>query len=114
MSSAEVLVYPVWKRALFWLSWGLLFFAGYYLWHLLSMVGYLVFYGHRETLDMVLLVIMTTALVEVMLIAAHTVSCFWKSCCSFRSLMLWLLVGAALIPLAATLGAIYSVYTLTV
>lgn len=86
--------------------------AGLFLWHIFSMVGYLVWIGSRETVDLILTVIMGTALIEVLLIGVHTLARFWYRDYSFGRLSLWLLLGMLVIPLVATFSALYSYYKL--
>lgn len=86
--------------------------AGLFLWHIFSMVGYLVWVGSRETVDLILTVIMGTALIEVLLVGVHTLARFWCRDYSFGRLSLWLLLGMLVIPLVATVSALYSYYKL--
>lgn len=105
--------YAVWQQVMFWMGWGMLCAAGMFLWHIFSLVGYLVWVGSRETVDLTLTVILGTALIEVLLVGIHTLMQFWWKEYSFGRLSVWLLAGMLVIPLVAIFSSLYSIYTLT-
>ncbi len=100
--------YAGWQRVLFWSAWLLLFVPGYFIWHGFSLIGSLVIAGYHDTIDLVLLLIFGTSLVELLLIGVYTLTRFWHQGYPFKRLLLWLMVGIALIPLAAAVGGAYS------
>jgi hypothetical protein len=106
--------YSAWQQSLFWVGWLSLLVPGYFIWYGFSLVGSLVLHGYAETVDLVLVLLMGTALIEVLLVAVYTLTRFWHRTSSFKRLLLWLMLGIAGIPLAATLGCIYSYATLAV
>jgi hypothetical protein len=100
--------YAVWQQSLFWFGWLSLLVPGYFIAYGFSLVGSLVLSGYNETVDLVLVLIMGTALIELLLIGIYTFTRYWSGESSFGRLMLWLILGAAGIPLAALLGCVYS------
>ena len=100
--------YAVWQKSLFWVSWISLFVPGFFIAYGFHMLRSLVLNGYRETNDLLLLLIMGTALIELLLIAIYTFTRFWRQTAVFKRLMLWLMLGIAGIPLAATLGCVFS------
>lgn len=108
MVKMETRQYAIWQQSLFWVSWLLLLAPGGFIGYGFSIVGSLVLSGYHETVDLVLVLIMGTALVELLLIAVYTFTRYWSGEASFRRLLLWLALGAFGIPLAALLGCIYS------
>ncbi len=105
--------YAVWQQSLFWVGWLSLLIPGYFIGYGFSLVGSLVLHGYTETVDFVIVLIMGTALIELLLIGIYTFTQFRFQHASFRRLMLWLVVGAAGIPLAALLGCVYAYAKLT-
>ena len=95
MVRVEVPQYAMWQRSLFWLGWLSLLIPGYFISYGFTLVGSLV-------------LIMGTALLELLLIAIYTWTRFWFQETSFGHLVLWLVLGAAGIPLAALLGCVYA------
>ncbi|SEA69279.1 hypothetical protein SAMN05660964_02209 [Thiothrix caldifontis] len=108
MVKIETPNYTVWQQSLFWLGWLSLLIPGYFISYGFSLVGSLVLSGYTETVDLVLVLIMGTALIELLLIAIYTLTHFWFQESSFGRLVLWLVLGAAGIPLAALLGCVYA------
>lgn len=100
--------YAVWQQALFWFAWLLLLIPGYFIAYGFSLVGSLVLSGYNETVDLVLVLILGTALLELLLIAIYTITRYYAGVSSFGRLLGWLILGAAGIPLAALLGCVYS------
>lgn len=100
--------YAVWQRSLFWVGWLSLLVPAYFIGYGFTLVGSLVLSGYNETVDLVLVLIMGTALIELFLIATYTFTRFWSGETTFGRLLLWLILGAAGIPLAALLGCVYS------
>ncbi|MDQ5767867.1 hypothetical protein [Thiothrix subterranea] len=108
MLRVETPQYAVWQRSLFWLGWLSLLIPGYFISYGFTLVGSLVLSGYTETVDLVLVLIMGTALLELLLIAIYTLTRFWFQEASFGRLALLLVLGAAGIPLAALLGCVYA------
>lgn len=108
MEKVAAVQYQHWQRLLFWLSWLLLLIPGYFIWYGFAMIGNLVLHGYTETIDLVLLMIMGTSLLELLLVAIYTLTHFWNQSTPFSGLLWWLMLGMAGIPLAATLGSIFS------
>ena len=100
--------YAIWQKSLFWFAWLALAIPGFFIAYAVNMIGTLVYYGYQEPVDLVLLLITSTALIELFLIAVYTFTQFWQQQAAFKRLMLWLMLGIAGIPLAATLGCIFS------
>ncbi|MBJ6608953.1 MAG: hypothetical protein JG718_01195 [Candidatus Thiothrix moscowensis] len=113
MVKAETMDFAPWQQLLFWTGWLMLFIPAYFIAHGFSLVGSLVWSGYSaDTVDLVLVLIMGTALIEILLVAIHTFTRFYYRECSFKRLLSWLMFGIAVIPLAATLGCLYSYATL--
>lgn len=112
MSKVATSSYTVWQHSLFWVAWLSLFIPVYFIGYGFALVGRLVLHGYHETVDIVLVMIMGTALVEMFLVAIYTLTRFRNHDGSFKRLLGWLMLGIAGIPLAATLGCIYSYATL--
>lgn len=108
MVRIRVLHYALWQQALFWFAWLLLLIPGYFIAYGFSLVSSLVLAGYNETVDLVLVLILGTALLELLLIAAYTITRYYSGGSSFGRLIGWLILGAAGIPLAALLGCLYS------
>lgn len=100
--------YAVWQQVLFWFAWLLLLVSGYFIAYGFALVGSLVLAGYNETVDLVLVLILGTALLELLLIATYTITRYYSGESSFGRLIGWLILGAAGIPLAALLGGVYS------
>ena len=110
---AEMMRFSPWQQFLFWTGWGLLLVAAAFVWHGFSLVGSLVWSGFAaDTVDLVLVLIMGTALIEILLIAIHTITRFYHGESSFRHLLAWLMLGIAGIPFLATAACLYSYATL--
>lgn len=91
----------------------MLFVSAAFVWHGFSIVGSLVWSGFSaETVDLVLLLIMGTALIEILLIAVHTITRYHCRQDTFRRLLAWLMFGIAGIPFIAVMGCLYSYATL--
>lgn len=108
MLRVAVSQYADWQRYLFWLGWLSLLVPGYFIGYGFTLVGSLVLSGYYETVDLVLVLIMGTALLELLLIGVYTLTRFWFQDRSFGHLVLWLILGAAGLPLVALLGCIYA------
>lgn len=108
MVKVDTLHYKPWQQWLFWIGWLSLLIPGYFISYGFSLVSSLVLSGYNEAVDLVLVLIMGTALIEMLLIAIYTFTRFWFQQSSFGRLLLWLTLGAAGIPLAALLGCVYS------
>ncbi|MEN9500956.1 MAG: hypothetical protein RI964_241 [Pseudomonadota bacterium] len=100
--------YAVWQKSLFWFGWIALAIPGFFIAYGFHMLSKLVLNGYHDTIDLVLLLIIGTALLELLLIAIYTLTRFWRQTAIFKRLMLWLMLGIAGIPLAATLGCVFS------
>lgn len=110
---AEMMRFSPWQQCLFWTGWLLLLVAAAFVWHGFSLVGSLVWGGFSaDTVDLVLVLIMGTALIEILLIALHTITRFYHGESSFRHLLGWLMLGIAGIPFLATIACLYSYATL--
>ena len=108
MVKVEASSYKSWQQVLFWVGWLSLLIPGYFISYGFSLVGSLVLSGYNETVDLVLVLIMGTALIELLLIGIYTLTRYWFQESSFRRLVAWLVLGAAGIPLAALLGCVYA------
>lgn len=108
MLKVNVPHYAVWQQTLFWFAWLLLLIPGYFIAYGFSLVGSLVLAGYNETVDLVLVLILGTALLELLLIAIYTITRYYSGASSFGRLLGWLMLGGAGIPLAALLGCLYS------
>jgi hypothetical protein len=108
MVKVEASSYKSWQQVLFWVGWLSLLIPGYFISYGFSLVGSLVLSGYNETVDLVLVLIMGTALIELLLIGIYTLTRYWFHESSFRRLVAWLVLGAAGIPLAALLGCVYA------
>jgi hypothetical protein len=108
MVSVETSGYKTWQQVLFWVGWLSLLIPGYFIGYGFSLVGSLILTGYHEMVDLVLLLIMGTALIELLLIGIYTLTRYWLQESKFGRLVLWLILGAAGIPLAALLGCIYA------
>lgn len=108
MVKVEASSYKSWQQVLFWVGWLSLLIPGYFISYGFSLVGSLVLSGYNETVDLVLVLIMGTALIELLLIGIYTLTRYWFQASSFGRLVAWLVLGAAGIPLAALLGCVYA------
>ena len=108
MVNVETSAYKTWQQVLFWIGWLSLLIPGYFISYGFTLVGSLVLSGYNETVDLVLVLIMGTALIELLLIGIYTLTRYWFQKSKFGRLVLWLVLGAAGIPLAALLGRVYA------
>lgn len=113
MSRVGTQNYAAWQQSMFWVAWLSLLVPGYFIGYGFTLVGSLVLGGYNDTVDLVLVLIMGTALIELLLIAIYTFTRYWHGESSFSRLLLWLALGAFGIPLAALLGCVYSYAKLT-
>lgn len=113
MVKLETRDYAVWQRVLFWMSWSLLLIAGGFVGHGFSTVVSIIVAGYHDTIDLVLLLISGTSLLEILLIGVYTLTRFWHQGYPFKRLLSWLLLGMVGIPLAAVLGSLYAYLHLT-
>lgn len=91
----------------------MLLLAAAFVWQGFSLVGSLVWSGFSiETVDLVLVLIMGTALIEILLIAIHTFTKFYYRSTSFKRLLAWLMFGSTGIPFVAAAACLYSYATL--
>lgn len=110
---AEMMRFAPWQQFLFWTGWVMLLIAAAFVWHGFSLVGSLLWSGYSEdTVDIVIALITGTALIEILLIAVHTITRFYHGEASFRRLLAWLMLGMAGIPFVATVACVYSYATL--
>ncbi|MGB3919473.1 MAG: hypothetical protein WBL07_18715, partial [Thiothrix litoralis] len=63
MVKVEASSYKSWQQVLFWVGWLSLLIPGYFISYGFSLVGSLVLSGYNETVDLVLVLIMGTALI---------------------------------------------------
>ena len=108
MVNVETSAYKTWQQVLFWIGWLSLLIPGYFISYGFTLVGSLVLSGYNETVDLVLVLIMGTALIELLLIGIYTLTRYWFQESKFGRLVLWLVLGAVGIPLAALLGCVYA------
>ncbi len=108
MGHVETFVYKPWQQALFWVGWLSLLIPGYFISYGFTLVGSLVLSGYNDVVDLVLVLIMGTALLELLLIGIYTLTRYWWQESAFNRLIWWLILGAAGIPLAALLGCVYA------
>jgi len=108
MLNVETSNYKPWQQVLFWMGWLSLLIPACFISYGFSLVGSLVLSGYSETVDLVLVLIMGTALIELLLIGIYTFTRYRFKESTFGRLALWLVLGAAGIPLAALLGCIYA------
>jgi hypothetical protein len=108
MIKVETRDYASWQRVLFWMSWLLLLVAGGFVGHGFSTVVSVIIAGYHDALDLTLLLISGTALLEILLIGVYTLTRFRHQDYPFKRLLLWLLVGMVGIPLTAVLGSLYA------
>jgi hypothetical protein len=113
MTKVDLQAYAVWQRSLFWIAWLALLIPLYFIGHGFALAGSLVFSGYGEIVDVVLILIFGTAILEVLLIGIYTLTRFRHQGYSFKRLLLWLMLGIAGIPLAALLGSLYAYLKLT-